>query len=91
MVGKYHEDFLFPSIKTDRKIITTHAYRILVAAEEWISGHDTMLKTFGYYYYKSTKDVYTLMKTFGYASPSITKYNGIREDEIIDSLKDFQL
>jgi integrase len=95
-VGKHPEDFLFPSKKTDSHISTTQAYRILVAAGEWIGRKDigthTMRKTFGYHYYKRTKDVYTLMEIFGHASPTITKkYIGIREDEIADSLKDFRL
>lgn len=95
-IGKQPDDFLFPSKKTDSHISTTQAYRILVAAGEWIGRRDigthTMRKTFGYHYYKRTKDVYTLMEIFGHASPTITKrYIGIREDEIADSLKEFRL
>jgi integrase len=95
-VDKQPDDVLFKSKKTDTHISTTQAYRILVAAGEWIGRKDigthTMRKTFGYHYYKRTKDVYTLMEIFGHASPSITKkYIGIREDEIADSLKDFRL
>jgi integrase len=95
-VDKQPDDFLFRSKKTDSNISTTQAYRILVAAGEWIGRKDigthTMRKTFGYHYYKKTKDVYTLMEIFGHAAPTITKkYIGIREDEIADSLKDFRL
>jgi integrase len=95
-VGMQPDDFLFKSKKTDNHISTTQAYRILVAAGEWIGRKDigthTMRKTFGYHYYKKTKDVYTLMEIFGHAAPTITKkYIGIREDEIADSLKDFRL
>lgn len=77
-------------------ISTTQAYRILVRAGDWIGRSDigthTMRKTFGYHYYRKTRDVATLMEIFGHSSPSITKrYIGIRDDEIAASLKDFRL
>ena len=89
-------DFLFPSRNRGRHISTTHAYRILVRAGEWIGrtdiGTHTMRKSFGYHYYKKTLDVATLMEIFGHSAPSITKrYIGIRDDEIASSLKDFRL
>ncbi|MEW5570307.1 tyrosine-type recombinase/integrase [Rossellomorea marisflavi] len=84
-IEKQPDDFLFPSKKTDSHISTTQTYRILVATSEWIGRRDigtpTMRKTFGYHYYKRTKDVYTLMEIFGHASPTITKrYIEICED-----------
>lgn len=95
-VDKKQSDYLFKSKKTDSHISTTQAYRILTAAGEWIGRKDigthTMRKTFGYHYYKKTKDVSTLMDIFGHAAPTITKkYIGIREDEIANTLKDFRL
>lgn len=95
-VDKRPDDFLFPSRTGKNHISTTQAYRILAAAGEWIGRKDigthTMRKTFGYHFYKKTKDVYTLMEIFGHASPTITKkYIGIREDEIAESLKNFRL
>lgn len=88
--------FLFQSQQSAKHISTTQAYRILVRAGDWIGRHDigthTMRKTFGYHYYRKTKDVATLMEIFGHSAPSITKrYIGIRDDEIADSLKDFRL
>jgi integrase len=94
--GKKDIDFLFPSQKGGRHISTTQAYRILTKAGDWIGRNDigthTCRKTFGYHYYKRTKDVATLMEIFGHAAPSITKrYIGIRDDEIAASLKSFRL
>lgn len=55
-------------------------------------GTHTMRKTFGYHYYKRTKDVATLMEIFNHSAPSITKrYIGITQDEIDKSLEDFML
>ena len=87
--------YLFAS-RNGGHISTTQAYRILVRAGDWIGRSDigthSMRKTFGYHYYKKTRDVATLMEIFGHSAPSITKrYIGIRDDEIADSLKDFRL
>ena len=55
-------------------------------------GTHTCRKTFGYHYYKRTKDIATLMIIFNHSSESITKrYIGITDDEIDDSLVDFKL
>jgi len=55
-------------------------------------GTHTMRKTFGYHYYKRTKDVATLMEIFNHSDQATTKrYIGIRNDEIADSLRDFKL
>ena len=72
------EDYLFPSTKGGhvRDDIGTH----------------TLRKTFGYHYYKKTKDVATLMEIFGHSSEKITKrYIGINEDEISETLLNFRL
>jgi len=94
--GKPSEGWLFPSRKGDGHITTTQAYRILTKAADLIGRNDigthTCRKTFGYHYYKRTKDVATLMEIFNHSNQSTTKrYIGIREDEIADSLKDFRL
>lgn len=90
------DDWLFASRKGEGNISTTQAYRVLAKAGDWIGRKDigthTMRKTFGYHYYKRTKDVATLMEIFGHASQSITKrYIGIRDDEIEETLQDFHL
>jgi integrase len=93
---KHDGEYLFPSRKSNGHISTTQAYRILTRAGEWVGRNDigthTMRKTFGYHYYKRTKDIATLMEIFGHAAPSITKrYIGIRDDEIAETLKNFRL
>lgn len=46
-----------------------------------------MRKTFGYYYYKNTKDIELLMKLFNHSSQSITlSYIGINQGVIKDSI-----
>lgn len=96
--GMSDSDWLFPSNRSDSNghISTTQAYRVLTRAGDWLGRDDigthTMRKSFGYHYYKRTKDVATLMEIFGHAAPAITKrYIGINDDEIADSLKDFRL
>lgn len=93
--GMDADNYLFPSQKGSH-ITTTQAYRVLVAAGNLMNRQDigthTMRKTFGYHYYKKTKDVATLMEIFNHSKQSITlKYIAITEEEVADSLKDFRL
>jgi integrase len=95
--GMRSDEWLFPSNRGEgNHISTTQAYRILTRAGEWLGrtdiGTHSARKSFGYHYYKRTKDIATLMEIFGHSAPSITKrYIGINDDEIADSLKDFRL
>ncbi|WP_203289841.1 tyrosine-type recombinase/integrase [Metabacillus sp. cB07] len=94
--GMNDEDLLFPSRKGDKPISTTQAYRAFVKAAEMIDKDDvgthTMRKTFGYHYYRRTKDIAFLQEIFNHSAPSITKrYIGITQDEIDLTLKDFSL
>ena len=51
-------------------------------------GTHTMRKTFGYTYYKVTKDVATLMDIFNHSSQAVTlRYIGITEEAIENSIK----
>lgn len=88
--------YLFPSRKGDGHITTTQAYRIITKAGDMIGtdsvGTHTMRKTFGYWYYKQTKDVATLMEIFNHSSQKVTlRYIGINEESIENSLKEFKL
>lgn len=90
------EGWLFPSRKGDGHITTTQAYRIMTDAGKAIGRDDigthTMRKTFGYHYYRRTRDVATLMSIFNHADQATTRrYIGITDDEIKHSLKDFRL
>ncbi|MEI5992442.1 hypothetical protein A5881_003998 [Enterococcus termitis] len=89
-------DWLFPSRKGQGHLQPKAVYQIFqkVAAglERDDIGTHTLRKTFGYHYYKRTKDIVFLMEIFGHSNQQITKrYIGITQDEISDSLKNFRL
>jgi integrase len=90
-------DWLFPSRKGDKPITRIQAYRTLNKAAKMVNiddgiGTHTMRKTFGYWYYKQTKDVAKLQMILNHSHPEITlKYIGITDEEIENSLNNFVL
>lgn len=55
-------------------------------------GNHTLRKTYGYHFYKQTKDIATLQKIFNHATPEITlRYIGITQDSINQATKRFRL
>lgn len=89
------EDYLFPSTKGGHLEVNT-VYQMFQKVAALLDRDDigthTLRKTFGYHYYKKTKDVATLMEIFGHSSEKITKrYIGINEDEISETLLNFHL
>ena len=55
-------------------------------------GTHTLRKTFGYHFYKKTKDVAMLQDIFNYSAPVVTKrYIGISQDEIDLAIDEFSL
>lgn len=90
-------DYLFKSRKGQNEPITRiQAYRLLNAVAEKIGleeiGTHTLRKTFGYWFYKLTKDVVMLQKLFNHSSPSITlAYIGIEQDEIDEAYDEFSI
>jgi integrase len=87
--------YLFPSTKGGHLAVNT-VYQMFQKVAALLGRDDigthTLRKTFGYHYYKKTKDVATLMEIFGHSSESITKrYIGIKEDEISETLLTFRL
>ena len=85
------QEYLFQS-KKGGHISVTQAYRILEKAGDMIGnisvGTHTMRKTFGYTYYKATKDIATLMEIFNHSSQKITlRYIGMTEENIENSIK----
>ncbi|KRN47610.1 bacteriophage integrase [Pediococcus pentosaceus] len=89
------EDYLFPSTKGGHLEVNT-VYQMFQKVAAILDRDDigthTLRKTFGYHYYKKTKDVATLMEIFGHSSEKITKrYIGINEDEISETLLNFRL
>ncbi|WP_188376848.1 tyrosine-type recombinase/integrase [Halobacillus andaensis] len=90
-------EWLFPSRKGDKPISTTQAYRQLKKAGEMADipegiGTHTMRKTFGYWYYKRTHDIFILQAILNHSNIAVTKkYIGITQEEMNDSLIDFVL
>ncbi|BDP75276.1 hypothetical protein EfmAA96_30610 (plasmid) [Enterococcus faecium] len=94
--GKEENDWLFPSRQQGRHITRDRVYQIYADIAEKLGRDDigthTLRKTFGYHYYKKTRDIATLMFIFNHSSQAITKrYIGITEDEIGASLRGFKL
>ncbi len=94
--GKTNEEYLFRSQKGDKPMTTTQVYRMLRDVGDWIGRHDigthTMRKTFGYHYYRHTKDIMKLTDILNHSTPSITKrYIDITQDKITESLEDSKL
>ena len=55
-------------------------------------GTHSMRKTFGYHYYKKTKDIAMLMDLFNHSSPAITlRYIGIIQDQRDKAMSNFDL
>lgn len=90
-------EWLFPSRKGDKPITPTQAYRQLnkaarmVDIEDGIGSH-SMRKSFGYWFYKQTKDVAKLQTILNHSHPEITlRYIGITDEEIEADLEHFVL
>lgn len=88
--------WLFPSRKGDKPISPTQAYRQLNKAAEMVEiesvGLHTLRKTFGYWFYKQTKDIAKLQKILNHDKPDVTLlYIGITKEEIDDTLNTFRI
>ncbi|WHY66840.1 tyrosine-type recombinase/integrase [Neobacillus sp. SuZ13] len=90
-------EWLFPSRKGDKPITRIQAYRQLNKAAKMVDiedgiGTHTMRKTFGYWYYKQTKDVAKLQMMLNHSHPKITlQYIGINNEGLDNSLNNFIL
>ena len=88
-------EYLFPSRKGDKAISPIQAYRQLNKAGEFAGvdsiGTHTMRKTFGYHFYKQTKDIAMLQDILNHSTPKITlRYIGIdkeEKDSVLDTFK----
>ncbi|MDO3682097.1 site-specific integrase [Paenibacillus ehimensis] len=90
------DDWLFPSNREGRPLCRIHFYRMVRCAGERAGlselGSHTMRKTFGYHFYKKTKDIGMLMQILNHSNETVTmRYIGILEDEIDQALSDFSL
>ena len=55
-------------------------------------GNHTLRKTFGYWFYKATKDIAMLQEILNHSHPSVTlRYIGITEEETQNVLKHFSV
>lgn len=95
-INTVNSQWLFPSRKGDRPITPTQAYRQLNKAADFAEvdsiGTHTMRKTFGYWFYKQTRDVAKLQTILNHSHPSITlRYIGITDEEIENDLQCFVL
>ena len=89
--GQPSEGYLFASAKGGH-ISTTQGYRALAKAADLLGwdfiGTHSLRKTFGYFYYKKTKDIVTLSEILNHSSQRMTRrYIGIRDEEIRESVR----
>lgn len=95
--GKEDYEFLFKSREgVNKPIGRSMAYKILREAAEYVNleeiGTHTLRKTFGYHFYKQSKDVAMLQKIFNHSSPDITlRYIGIDQDGMDKAMKNFKI
>lgn len=89
--------YLFRSRQGGSKPITrTRAYQILSEAAarhnlEHIGTH-TLRKTFGYHFYKMTKNVALLQMIFNHSDPAHTlRYIGIEQDQVDEAMARFKI
>jgi len=88
--------FLFKSRKSNKPISRVQAYRIIRDACMILglehTGTHSLRKTFGYHFYKKTKDIALLQKILNHSSQDITlRYIGVTQEVIENNLKLFRL
>ncbi|MCU5397703.1 tyrosine-type recombinase/integrase [Bacillus toyonensis] len=88
--------WLFPSRKGDKPISKIQAYRQLQKTGDFAGveslGTHTMRKTFGYWFYKQTKDIAMLQEILNHSTPQITlRYIGINKEEKDNVLDTFRI
>lgn len=91
-------DYLFKGRNGENKPISrVMAYMIINQACKKAQitdnvGTHTLRKTFGYHHYQTFHDVAILQYLLNHSSPSITlRYIGITQDNVEDTLKQFEL
>lgn len=91
---KDHEVLFKSRVGINQHIKRNRAYIILrnlgsIFGFDTIGTH-TMRKTFGYHYYKKTKDIGFLMRIFNHSSPKVTlEYIGVTQQAIDEAYKNF--
>ena len=91
--GMNANDYLFASREGANKPISTgQAWNIMSNAGKACGlnaiGTHTLRKTFGYWYYKDSRDLATLMLVYGHHDPKDTlRYIGIDQEQIDDAIQ----
>ena len=96
--SKNEDNYLFESLRTSgNPLERTRAYCILNKAAKTAKlklkmGTHTMRKTFGFHFYKQTKDIALLQVLFNHSSPSVTlRYIGIDQNVLDNAMEKFVL
>lgn len=81
---------------SNKPIHRSTAYRILREAAEHVNlteiGTHTLRKTFGYHFYKQTKNIAILMELFNHSEESITlRYIGITQDALDAAMDKYRI
>ena len=87
---------LFPSGQGEGYLTRKRIWEVLNEAGEKLGlekiGTHTMRKTFGYWFYKRTKDIYLLQRILNHSSPAQTMlYIDLSQDEINEAYRNFGL
>lgn len=88
-------DYLFPSrFGSNQPLTRAGIYKFMRKAADELGlqyvGTHTLRKTFGWFYYQKWKDVAKLQKLLNHSKPDDTMlYIGIVQDDLDDSLRDF--
>ncbi len=94
--GMDEDGYLFKSRQGDKPLARNQCGNIISNAGKKVGldglGTHSLRKTFGYHHYQQYKDIAILMTIFNHSSQAVTmRYLGIEQDEIDESLKDFNL
>ncbi|WP_438421961.1 tyrosine-type recombinase/integrase [Bacillus siamensis] len=95
--GKEDHEYLFKAREGINKPISRSvAYKILMAAAEYVNlddiGTHTLRKTFGFHFYKQTKDVAMLQEIFNHSDQRTTlRYIGINQAAMNNAMKKFKI
>lgn len=98
IVTKNDDNYVFESLRTSgNPLERTRAYCILKHAAQAAGitikiGTHTMRKTFGFHFYRQTKDIALLQVLFNHSSPSVTlRYIGIDQNILDNAMEKFVL
>ena len=98
IVTKNDDNYVFESLRTSgNPLERTRAYCILNQAAQVAGitikiGTHTMRKTFGFHFYRQTKDIALLQVLFNHSSPSVTlRYIGIDQNILDNAMEKFVL